>query len=89
MKLLFFTPKRLLTHLEDSFSADDRPTIDDIEDAINNSDYADDNYVEWDCINVEGYTPDSELIHLLNQAHNYDDFAVLHGDEPYYKYFTQ
>jgi hypothetical protein len=84
MKLLFYTPEGMLRDLEEAFPTGSTPTDEQIEEIIHANDWC-----EW-CVEEAGeYSPRFTVIHLLNQAKNYDDFVILYGNEPYYNYFTK
>lgn len=83
MKILFFTPFDMINDLEDAFPLGSTPTDEQIEEII---------YANACCeTNVEDiyeHTHWTDVIHLLNNAQNYDNYTILYGNEPYYKYFT-
>jgi hypothetical protein len=84
MKLLFLTPDGMLRDLDDAFPPGSNPTDEQIEEIIHANDWC-----EWDVEDIKLPIHSAfELIHLLNQAQNYDNYAILDGSEPYYKYFT-
>jgi hypothetical protein len=70
----------MLYDLDKSFPTGSNPTDEEIEEIIHG---------EWVLENVESYISHFDLVYLLNEASNYDNYAILNGSEPYYKYFTQ
>lgn len=84
MKILFFTPDGMLRDLDEAFPPGSTPTDEEIEEIIYGSDVCETNVED-----VDEYSHRIDVIHLLNQAQNYDNYAILDGTEAYYKYFTE
>lgn len=83
MKILFFTPYYIIRDLDEAFPLGSTPTDEEIEEIVYGNDV-----METHLEDVDEYSHRIDVIHLLNQAQNYDNYTILDGNEPYYKYFT-